>query len=360
MKLSIITVVYNGEKTIERAIRSVVEQNNVEIEYIIVDGGSSDHTLDIIEKYKEKIAKIVSEPDKGIYDAMNKGIRFSSGDVITFLNSDDWYENDTLQYVARAFDQESFDILCMDARMIYEYGNQIRHATLDGKAIIRQLPASHQAIFTTREWIEKIGFFNTDYIVSADFEWMTRSIIKGGRIKLLHKVVVNFSAGGFSTNYSKICYEEIKKAASKYYMGTSLEENVKKYYAYREYMLTGDEAEWEKGHFSENAFKISIPADKEIFIFGTGKSGMECCKLLEKLGYVISGFIDNYARGDKARYMGKTVRLPEDIQIGTSYIIIASARYENDMIEQIEKMGLCEKLDFDTYTVIQEQVIYGQ
>ena len=92
MKLSVITVVYNGEKTIERTIKSVIEQKNTDIEYIIIDGSSTDKTMECVKKYTSHIAKIVSEPDRGIYDAMNKGSRLATGDIIAFLNSDDWYE----------------------------------------------------------------------------------------------------------------------------------------------------------------------------------------------------------------------------------------------------------------------------
>lgn len=85
MKISIITVVCNAENTLERAVKSVISQQNVDLEYIVIDGGSSDHTLDIIRRYEEKISFWVSEPDNGIYDAMNKGVRFSSGDIVAFL-----------------------------------------------------------------------------------------------------------------------------------------------------------------------------------------------------------------------------------------------------------------------------------
>ncbi len=93
MKVSIITAVYNGVKTIEACIKSVLNQTYQNIEYIVIDGGSTDGTLDVIRRYKDKIAKVVSEPDKGIYDALNKGIKIATGEVIGFLHADDVYAN---------------------------------------------------------------------------------------------------------------------------------------------------------------------------------------------------------------------------------------------------------------------------
>ena len=159
MKFSVITVVYNGEKTIERTIQSVIEQKNADIEYIIIDGSSTDRTMEYVRKYTSHIARIVSEPDRGIYDAMNKGSRLATGDIIAFLNSDDWYEKDVLQNVIARFENSEIDILCADARVISEYGNRIRRAELDKRTVFRRLPTSHQAIFTTRKWFEKIGEF---------------------------------------------------------------------------------------------------------------------------------------------------------------------------------------------------------
>lgn len=359
MKLSIITVVYNGESTIERTIRSVIEQSNAELEYIIVDGGSADRTMEIVEKYKENISQVISEADDGIYDAMNKGIRLATGDIIAFLNCDDWYEKDTLQYVIEMFQNDKIDILCTDARIINEYGTLTRRADLDEKIIIKQLPTSHQAIFASKEWFDYIGEFNTQYSVSADYEWVTRSMAKGCRMRLCHRIVVNFSTGGVSTNYSDLCYEEIKKAAFQYYMGTPLEAALKNYYAYRDYMRTGNDEEWERAGFSANACKIRIPAEKNIYIFGIGKIGKECYKLLEKLGYVVYGFLDNHIKSEQTEYMGKLVHPPGIIQAGTDYIIIASTKYENDMKMQMERLGLCEEQDFNMYTAIRDKVIYG-
>src|SRR3989339_600475 len=111
MKVSIITVSHNSAKTIEDTILSVINQNgNFQIEYIIIDGGSTDGTLEIINKYRDKISKIISEPDKGIYDAMNKGIKFVTGDIVGILNSDDYYVNNVVvESVVNEFVKKDID-----------------------------------------------------------------------------------------------------------------------------------------------------------------------------------------------------------------------------------------------------------
>jgi Predicted glycosyltransferases len=360
MKLSVITVVYNGGKTIERTIESVIGQKDVEIDYIIVDGNSTDHTMDVVKKYGEYISYMVSEPDEGIYDAMNKGIGLVSGDIIAFLNSDDWYEKDMLRFVINAFERDSeIDILCADARIVNEYGSQIRKAELNRRMLFRQLPTSHQAIFATKEWFQKIGKFNTKYLVSADFEWVTRSIRSGARIELLPIPVVNFSSGGFSTQRAELCYKEIKEIAFQYYGNTSVESDMKRYYEYREFIRSDGEKVWENENFFIERIQSYIPEGRDIYIFGAGKVGTECCKMLESFGYTVTGFVDNHIALDEEEYMAKRLLLPEDVKAEESYVIIASSRYESDMGMQLERLGLYKGKDFCLYTDLREKLLYG-
>lgn len=357
-KLSVVTVVFNGEKTIERSIESVINQKNADIEYIIVDGASTDHTMDIVEKYRRQITHIISEPDDGIYDAMNKGIQCATGDIISFLNSDDWYEVNTLKSVVDVFDNRDIDILCADAKIVGEHGSYIRKAALERQLIFRQLPTSHQAIFATKKWFEKIGGFDIQYFVSADFEWMTRSLHNHCKVELLHQVVVNYSSGGFSGRYSDLCYEEMREIAMNYYTGTSLEADMRRYIEYRDYFAMSKQEVAKESSLWDN-IRISIPEDKQIYIFGTGKAGTECYKLLEKLGYPVCGFIDNYLKDGQEQHFGKKVERLSNVQKEKSYIIISSNWYEDDMRKQLEIAGYNEKRDFDFYSRISEWIIRG-
>ena len=165
-KISIITVVYNAKGFLEETIESVLSQNFNNFEYIIIDGGSIDGTLDIIKKYQDRITLWVSEPDKGIYDAMNKGIRYAKGEYVYFLGGDDLlFDNQVLKNV---------NSYLMDKRKVY-YGNVLfkkRNVIYDGefnlvKIVTRNI--SHQSIFYPKEIFEKYSF-DTKYKIFADYE----------------------------------------------------------------------------------------------------------------------------------------------------------------------------------------------
>jgi glycosyltransferase involved in cell wall biosynthesis len=183
MKISIITVCYNSAATLEKTILSVAGQSYATIEYIIVDGNSKDRTLDIIKKHKDKITQWISEPDKGLYDAMNKGIAMATGDVIGILNSDDTFNSNTVIEEIVAFHTKN----TIDASV----GNIMQHKE-DGKIVrvysskywtpeklkIGFMPP-HPSIFFKRELFDPLGFYELDFIIGADYELITRFFLKG-------------------------------------------------------------------------------------------------------------------------------------------------------------------------------------
>jgi glycosyltransferase involved in cell wall biosynthesis len=197
--LSVVTVVFNGESHLEQAIRSVLDQSYDNVEYILVDGGSTDGTLDIIRKYEERIDRWVSEPDDGIYDAINKGLRLSSGDLVGILNCDDWYAPDALENVARAFlslkDKDTviagkWNILLEDLDMT------IRAApSLDFRV---GMPICHQAMFVPGSLYRKIGDYDTAYRFGADLDLLLR--LHRGKVPFLflETAVVNYRTLGAS------------------------------------------------------------------------------------------------------------------------------------------------------------------
>lgn len=220
MKISVITASYNSATTIEDTIKSVLSQNYSDIEYIIIDGGSKDGTLEIINKYKDKISEIVSEPDHGLYDAMNKGIALATGDVIGILNSDDFFAGpDVLSKVANAFTPE-ID-LC--------YGN-IRYVDrIDTKKKVRFWRAGeykkekldsgwimpHPAVFVRKNLYDKFGLFNLEFKIAADYELLLRFLKHDIKVKYIDETLVHMREGGFSAiNYKrrKAGWEELKKA----------------------------------------------------------------------------------------------------------------------------------------------------
>ena len=178
-KFSIITVTYNAGAVLEDTIQSVITQTYRNVEYIIVDGGSKDHTLDIINRYREHIHTLVSEPDKGLYDAMNKGIRLATGDYLCFLNAgDELHEDDTLQLMVHSITgTELPDVLYGETAIVDEEGHFLRMRRLSApenlnwKSFKDGMLVCHQAFFPRRELAEP---YDLRYRFSADFDWCIR------------------------------------------------------------------------------------------------------------------------------------------------------------------------------------------
>jgi len=209
LKISIITVTYNSESHLQQSINSVISQDYPNKEYIIIDGKSTDSTLNIIEQFKHQLGNFISEPDKGLYDAMNKGINLCTGDVIGLLNSDDIYtDNDVLTDVMNCFNADpDLDIL---------YGNLVYVKKEDTNEIIRKwnsLPyynnffehghvPPHPALFLRLHVYKKAGLFDLQYKLASDYEFMFR-IFKKYNFKstFINRLTVKMRLGG-TTNKS--------------------------------------------------------------------------------------------------------------------------------------------------------------
>lgn len=210
MKISIITVVCNGADTIEDTILSVAAQSFPFVEHIIVDGASTDNTLDIVRKHKDKIRCVISEPDKGPYDAMNKGIRCAQGDIIGILNADDvYYDKNCICSVVKAFKEKKVDAVF--GNLVYVSLNDmdkvVRYYTSDSFTINRfayGIMPAHPTFFTYKKYYEKFGFYKTDYFIAADFELLARFLNTHKlSFSCLSKVMVKMRMGGMSTRNLK-------------------------------------------------------------------------------------------------------------------------------------------------------------
>ena len=222
MKISIITVCYNSAKTIEKTILSVVNQTHKDIEYIIVDGKSKDDTIEIIEKYNSNVTKWISESDKGLYDAMNKGIAMATGDIIGILNSDDTFHSNTvIEEISNFHEQNNIDA---------SVGNIIQHKV--NSQIIRLYSSKnwnprklkigfmppHPSIFFKKELFNKFGLYDLGFKIGADYELITRFFLKNkiiwkySGITTTAMLVGGLSSSGFSSY--KLITKEIQKALS--------------------------------------------------------------------------------------------------------------------------------------------------
>lgn len=205
IKVSIITVVLNGKKTIEQTIKNILAQTHSNIEYIIIDGGSIDGTIDIIQKYEDQISYWVSEPDNGIYDAMNKGIRKSTGEIIGILNSDDIYaDTNVIDNVVDLITKEKAqmcygDLVYVDKNNTKKIVRKWRSGNYQKKRFNKGWMPPHPTIFAKKELYEKYGSFNTNFPISADYELMLRFLYKFEcTTAYIPKVLVKMRTGGKS------------------------------------------------------------------------------------------------------------------------------------------------------------------
>tara|TARA_B100000809_G_scaffold46738_1_gene41146 strand:- start:11995 stop:12795 length:801 start_codon:yes stop_codon:yes gene_type:complete len=207
--VSIITVVYNGEVHIEESIKSVVAQTYSNIEYIIIDGLSSDGTLDIIKKYESKITQIVSEKDTGIYNAMNKGLGLANGEIIAILNADDYYYPETIELVVNQFEEDEAAVVYGDLTKLRALNNKEYFKAIQPNISLMEqtMPIFHPATFVKKKVYDKVGGFNEKYQLSADYDFIYKTYKAGFQFKYLPKALTVFRIGGATATNCKT-YEE--------------------------------------------------------------------------------------------------------------------------------------------------------
>lgn len=206
MRISIITVAFNAARTITDTLGSVAVQTHPDIEHIVVDGASTDGTQAIIERHGKHVARFISEPDCGIYDAMNKGLGLATGEVVCFLNADDVYANSgVLERVSAIMEAEKLDALFGDAEFVsLARPNQVlrryRSDRFRPDRIAWGWMPAHPTLFLRRSVFERFGTFRSDYRIAGDFELVAR-IFHGGTLRYRHvpEVLVRMRTGGVST-----------------------------------------------------------------------------------------------------------------------------------------------------------------
>lgn len=205
--ISVITVCYNSAATIAQALQSVADQDWPHTEHIVIDGASTDGTMEVVERFRSHLSVVVSEPDKGIYDAMNKGLARAKGDIICFLNADDQYATRTvLRDVAHFMHQHRLDAMVADVgffqasdptRMVRRY----RSDRFSPQRLAWGWMPAHPGLFLSRTVVERVGQFKTDYRIAGDYEYVVRAF-HGHALRYRHlpHVLVHMQAGGASNN----------------------------------------------------------------------------------------------------------------------------------------------------------------
>lgn len=230
IKVSIITVTYNSALTVRDTIESVLSQNYRHIEYIVIDGNSTDSTMDIVNEYRDRIDVIVSEPDRGLYDAMNKGIARATGDVVGILNSDDFFSgNNIISTIVGEFNDE-VDAVYGDVVFISpaKHNKEIRYFSskiFKPSRIAMGLSPAHPSFYVRKEFYEKYGSYSLSYKIAADFDLFVRFFSAPIRCRYIRKPLVTMRVGGISTRGIRSKYilnKEILSICKKYGIRTNM------------------------------------------------------------------------------------------------------------------------------------------
>ena len=216
MKVSVITVCKNSEKTIERAIQSLVAQTYPNVEYIVIDGDSTDETKSIISRYGDRITHFISEPDNGIYSAMNKGIQIATGDLLYFLNSDDYlFDANVIQDVIHFLaDHPEYDFIYGDHEARFNFGKSSIHKPAPPDQVLKEMVCLGEcfiqpASFFKADLFQKLGLFSETYKIAGDYEWFAR-LLQDNTLQLGYypRVIVSYAHGGASSQIRPL-FEEV-------------------------------------------------------------------------------------------------------------------------------------------------------
>lgn len=240
MKVSIITVCYNSVKTIKDVIDSVVNQTYNNIEYIVIDGASKDGTIDVVLSYGEKVSKFISEPDNGIYNAMNKGIKIATGDIVGILNSDDFFNNNqVVQRIVNEFNISDIDALYGDVQFVkpdnlFKVVRYYSSKNFSPKRFKYGFMPAHPSFYVKRSYFEKIGYYQENYKIGADYELLIRFLYNHKlKSKYLQMPFVTMRTGGVSNRSFKsyiILNSEILRACKENGIKTNMINIYSKYF----------------------------------------------------------------------------------------------------------------------------------
>jgi glycosyltransferase involved in cell wall biosynthesis len=210
--VSIITVTLNAAETLDRTIQSVINQTYNNVEYIIIDGGSKDRTVDTITKHANRIDHWISEPDHGISDAFNKGISCAHGEIIGILNASDWYELDTVSEVVRVFKERSEVGVVCGWLQYWRGGRQDYVFTSNPNHIMKEMTVNHPTMFVRRSVYEKFGTFRMDFRYAMDYEFILRLVLAGVEVVSLDRILAHMQYEGLTSHNWRSTFAEVKRA----------------------------------------------------------------------------------------------------------------------------------------------------
>lgn len=340
IKVSIITVVYDNVNTIEQTIQSVINQTYPDIEYIIIDGGSTDGTVEIVRKYLERIDIFISERDNGLYYAMNKGINLASGDIIGILNSDDYYMEDAIANVVDNFNIQQTDVLYGNVVRDYVSGEKLFKG-FDIEDMWYRMAIPHPATFVKKDVYTKFGVFDTSYRVSADYDLMLR--FYSMRLNFIHidNILTFFRRGGMSGLKFQEGTEETREISTKYIQFCPKKEEYlsKIQYEYIKRNFTSTWMKYEKSIIAEIKSIIEKGISNRLVIFGTGIWAERCFQFVSKLeGTNIDFFADNDSAKWGQTFYNITIIPPKQLINYSGHVLIGTLNYEQEIYSQLKEL----------------------
>lgn len=352
IKVSLITPCLNSEKTIRGTIESVLKQTYENIEYIIVDGVSTDGTISTIEEYMPLFhgrMRYVSEKDNGIYDAMNKGIKQASGDVIGIINSDDWYESDAVEQAVRCFEDTDADVVYGEMWIIDENGNREYHT-------FHSLFPLHPSTFVKRRAYQMYGIYNINYRIAADRDLLLRFMTRQVQFEHIDAILANFRTSGISSTKNLECARETYEINLKYLgkcPGNFL--NVK------DIEESYDRAKLlHISHVNPQVLKETLNEkyniSEGVIIFGVGNCGKELEAILRVCNVTILFFVDNDEKKWGLEKDGVKICSPEILRYCKGHVIITMTRYQKDICDQIRDYSN-QRLTWNTLEEVRKSII---
>lgn len=358
MRFSVITVVFNAKQTLEAAINSVLSQDNVEIEYIIIDGGSSDGSVDIIKKYEHSLAYWVSEPDHGIYDAMNKGISHCTGDVISFLGADDTYLPGAFLNIMKFINNNSeMDLFCFNVQKKVEGKIVARKQRFDSPEFLltKGMIYCHQGIFA-KKYLFDDNKFNTKYEISSDYEWTLKQYKLGRKIIYFHEVVAIYNCGGVSSNDRKTIREATNIAMSYSENDKQRRDIIRRMKTLMfKYMIYNEDDI--KKYIDIN--KIRLLNNRNVLLFGAGELGLLWADVLKKYDINIKAFVDNDS--SKKQMCDVPVIQITGQNTNKDIIVITMADYYGEAEEQLNSYDYCYCENyFFISDFLYDEIVFGE
>ena len=332
IKVSIITPCLNSEKTIRNTMESVLGQTYDNIEYILVDGGSTDRTVGIIEEYRLISGgrlQYISEKDNGIYDAMNKGIRAALGDIIGIINGDDWYEPDAVERVVQCFYETDAEIVYGETWVVNGEGQREYHT-------IHSVFPPHPSTFVKKEVYQRHGMFDLKYRIAADRELLLRFIAKGVRFGHIDTILVNFRRTGISNINRMECAGEAY-IIDLQYLGLCPDnilrrEDIEEKYDREKFVYISRNLPEVIKDELYNQFDIA----DSLIIFGAGTCGKELEMILRRCRVPVHCFVDNDEKKWGLELNGNKIFSPEILRYGSVHVIVTASRFRKDICRQLQ------------------------